>query len=152
MVRRLFDSDDRDPGSLDKTLHYIITLPPTPISFFHPQSIQHQARILQNQGIKEFSRNDLLHAKKLFIRSRNLDPDNPLAHWNLGRIGAVMRRMNMKEAGSNRSYYTTAREVAKVRGGKRVQRLIDRELKALDKIGPKSVPGKPVSEFTRFES
>lgn len=77
------------PESRERVLEYVSSLDPIPIAVLDICLIRQEARAMLNIGVLKFHRGDLRGAEELFTKSLRMDPQNPIAHWNLARIGAA---------------------------------------------------------------
>jgi len=143
-VVQLLDAGAGGDTRPEKVLEYIARQPPEDIDFFHGHTVQYQARLILNRGIQEFDRGRFPAASELLCRSTRLNPDDPLVHWNLARVGRVLGEKGQ----ALRSGYELARKLAVARGRRAMAEAVKRELRALGKDGDGAVPAGPVSELT----
>jgi len=85
-VREVLDH----PELRGRFLEYVTSLDPTPIEVFDLCLIKQRAGASLNIGILQFHKGDLREAEKSFAESLRMNPQNPLAHWNLARIGIAL--------------------------------------------------------------
>ena len=78
------------PESQDQLLGYIASLDPTPIELLDLCLMKQRAKRLLNTGILRFSRGDYRGAEENFSESLRMDPEGPLTHWNLARVGIAI--------------------------------------------------------------
>jgi len=72
-------------------LDYIIKLKPTKIDIFDFYLVLIEAKKLFNIAVKYFHQRKFSKALDLFMRSSRINPDNPLAYWNMARLGCILR-------------------------------------------------------------
>ncbi len=73
-------------------LKYIENLEAGKAEFFNLYSVNLEAAVLLNRGVKEFTKGNNEGALKLFSKSIKLNPDNPAAYWNSARLLLLMEK------------------------------------------------------------
>lgn len=67
-------------------LRYLLTLEPTSIHIFDFRLVTAQAKECFYRGIKLFHKGNFTEALDAFMNSTKMNPENPWAYWNIGRI------------------------------------------------------------------
>lgn len=135
-VLEIFDR----PESRERILEYVSSLEPIPITVFDLCLIKQEARSVLNVGILKFHRGDLRGAVEQFNQSVRMDPGNPLAHWNLARIGiatGISEELILK-------HYSEAMSLIRAAT---VKRKLEKEMTQLRSDDRESASALPVSEF-----
>ena len=70
-------------------LDYVLGLEPCDTEIFDFSLLQMDAKELFNLGVKHFCHGELADAVEAFLRSSRINPENPLAYWNLARLKRI---------------------------------------------------------------
>lgn len=73
-----------------------MTVEPRAIEILDLCLITQRSKMLLNLGIRRFHEGDFDSAESSLTESLSLNPDNPLAHWNLARIGIALGKRDQK--------------------------------------------------------
>lgn len=142
----LFSSTQIDETMIEKRLGYVLTLPPTPIPFFHETSVRWSAKMCLNNGIKEFHLSNHSDALHLLEISVSQDPNNPFTHWNLARLCGKLGREQTAILG----YLQTAFVLFKQLGRNSLTKLVKSEIASVRDAGVSSLPGTPIPEIAGY--
>jgi predicted SAM-dependent methyltransferase len=84
------------PDHRNEILEYLMTVEPRAIEILDLCLITQRSKMLLNLGIRRFHEGDFDSAESSLTESLSLNPDNPLAHWNLARIGIALGKRDQK--------------------------------------------------------
>jgi len=126
-------------NAVRERLEYLSSLPMVDITVFSFYFVQLQARILFNRGVKSFHAGDLEEALGLFEGSARINPDNPLAYWNMARLGGLLS----KGDGWISGMYGRAKVLV---GGGKAGKVLDDEMKNYG--AGEDVKAEPLSEYS----
>ena len=79
----------KNPGSRKERLEYIQSLNPRPIALLDLSMVLKEAQRSFSTGVKAFSLGDIADAERYLTESLSINPQNPLAFWNLARVSAI---------------------------------------------------------------
>jgi len=82
----------KSPSLRTERLEYIRALNPRYIALFDLSIVLQEAQKSFSAGVRAFSMKNLAEAETRLTESLSINPQNPLAHWNLARISAVTGR------------------------------------------------------------
>ena len=127
-----------------KVLLYISSLEPTNIQILDFSIAMAEAMKLYQKGIKLFATGEFKEAERSLRASIGINPDNPLVHWNLGRLaGAGGGEMESVER-----HYERALSLLR---DKRLRAQAAQELDQLRRKGYGSIASGPILEYSIAE-
>jgi hypothetical protein len=91
LERTVMETIDR-PKDRDNILDYLHYLEPRPIALLDILLVEQESKERLNVGIRMFSESRMDEAVEALLDSVSLNPANPLAYWNLARIGIATGR------------------------------------------------------------
>ncbi|MEW6069643.1 MAG: hypothetical protein AB1485_03420, partial [Candidatus Thermoplasmatota archaeon] len=124
-------------------LRYIASLSAEDIIIFNFHTIQLKARVLLNKGVKKFHKKEYNKALELLLESSRLNPENFLVHWNLARLGIIVKN-DEKIIKEN---YEKALSTTKNKG---MYKVIEKELNTFNNKKLESIPKEPIPEYLGF--
>jgi predicted SAM-dependent methyltransferase/tetratricopeptide (TPR) repeat protein len=127
-----------------KVLSYISSLEPTNIRILDFSIAMTEAMKLYQKGVKLFATGEFDEAERSLRASTGINPDNPLAHWNLGRLAAARGC----ELESVESHYE---RTVSLLHDKRLKSLAAQELARLRRKEYGSIASSPVLENSAAE-
>ena len=148
---------------LKKRLNYIANLKPADIKIFNSHVVLLEARKFFNKGVREFHKKNFYRSLCSFSRSVKLNPENPLAYWNIARVGAILKRDDPEQEGMNihnkiAERYVTSVDVTNADvtnnyknsliliKNKKTRGIIKRELELVHNKKMDLIPGEVISE------
>jgi SAM-dependent methyltransferase len=120
-------------------LAYVLSLEPQEIPLMDFELVLMDARTRVNKGVREFASGDSDEARAILEFAAMENPENLYAHWNLARLGAVVR----SGGGCVEEHYEKAISLAH---GTELKRNLERELASYRRAGPDAIPSEPVTE------
>jgi SAM-dependent methyltransferase len=91
-VRSIVLDSLKNPDLRKERLEYVQILNPRPIALFDLSIVLLEAQKSFSEGVKAFSKEDLVLAERRLTESLSINPRNPLACWNLARLSAISGR------------------------------------------------------------
>lgn len=132
------------PKLRGQLLEYISSLDPTPIEILDLCLMRQRAGASLNIGILRFHRGDLRGAEESFSESLKMDPQNPLAHWNLARIGVAMGHPDQT------ILYHYAESIS-FANNRRIITQLEKERRTVSSGERKRIAALPISEYHLLE-
>jgi len=132
------------PELRGQLLEYVTSLDPTPIEILDLCLMKQRASASLNIGILRFHRGDLRGAGESFSESLKMDPQNPLAHWNLARIGIAIGHPD------DTILHHYAESISLV-NNQRIRNQLDKERRTVSSGERKRIDALPVSEYHLLE-
>jgi SAM-dependent methyltransferase len=132
------------PELRGQLLEYVSSLDPTPIEILDLCLMKLRASASLNIGILRFHRGDLRGAEESFSESLKMNPQNPLAHWNLARIGIAMGHPDETIL----HHYAESISLA---NNQRIRNQLDKERCTVSSGERKRIDTLPISEYHLLE-
>lgn len=127
-----------------RRINYLLNLEATEIDLLDLRIVSVHAKRLFNIGVKKFHNQKLAGALDSTVQSTKILPENPLAHWNIARLRAMLGQRKDKIL----SAYHQALDLMK---NKENRKKIKKELNHVNNDERDRIESEPVSEAVRID-